>query len=91
MSTTPKAYLVGGGIGSLAAAAFMIRDGAIAEPVRGVLLSGNVFVTLGLIDAIGKEVAWGQGGGCGKGGQMPLPVSEGSPHIRIRKCVVGGR
>lgn len=74
-----------------AAEAFMIRDGAIAEPVRGVLLSGNVFVTLGLIDAIGKEVAWGQGGGCGKGGQMPLPVSEGSPHIRIRKCVVGGR
>src|SRR5271166_7079925 len=27
MSTKPKAYLVGGGIGSLAAAAFMIRDG----------------------------------------------------------------
>ena len=74
-----------------AAEAFMIRNGAIAEPVRGVLLSGNVFVTLGLIDAIGNDVAWGQGGGCGKGGQMPLPVSEGSPHVRIRKCVVGGR
>jgi oleate hydratase len=27
MSTKPNAYLVGGGIGSLAAAAFMIRDG----------------------------------------------------------------
>ncbi len=27
MNTTSKAYLVGGGIGSLAAAAFMIRDG----------------------------------------------------------------
>jgi oleate hydratase len=30
MSNTIKAYLVGGGIGSLAAAAFMIRDGGIA-------------------------------------------------------------
>ncbi len=69
----------------------MIRDGAIAEPVRGVLLSGNVFATLANIDAIGDDMDWGQGGGCGKGGQMPLPVSEGSPHIRIRKCVVGGR
>ncbi len=30
-----KAYLVGGGIGSLAAAAFMIRDGAIpGENIR---------------------------------------------------------
>jgi len=30
MSTNSKAYLVGGGIGSLAAAAFMIRDGGMA-------------------------------------------------------------
>jgi oleate hydratase len=30
MNTTRKAYLVGGGIGSLAAAAFMIRDGGMA-------------------------------------------------------------
>lgn len=29
MSTRRKAYIVGGGIGSLAAAAFMIRDGGM--------------------------------------------------------------
>jgi oleate hydratase len=29
MNTERKAYLIGGGIGSLAAAAFMIRDGAM--------------------------------------------------------------
>jgi TldD protein len=74
-----------------AAEAFMIRNGKIAEPLRGVLLSGNVFLTMAGIDAIGNDTQWGQGGGCGKGGQMPLPVSEGSPHIRIRHCVVGGR
>lgn len=70
---------------------FMIRDGKIAERVRGVLLSGNVFLTLQAIDAIGNDVQWHNGGGCGKGGQAPLPVSMGSPHIRISKCVVGGR
>jgi len=31
------------------------------------------------------------GGGCGKAGQGPLPVSFGSPHLRIKKVVVGGR
>ena len=30
MSTKSKAYLVGGGIGSLAAAAFLIRDGGMS-------------------------------------------------------------
>ncbi len=37
------------------------------------------------------DLEMNQGGGCGKGAQSPLPVSNGSPHIRIRKCLVGGR
>ena len=71
--------------------AYMIRKGKLAEPIRGVLLSGNIFATLADIDAIGNDVEWAQGGGCGKGAQSPLPVGTGSPHIRIRRCVVGGR
>ena len=73
-----------------AAEAYMIRSGKVAELLRPVVLSGNVFATLGNIDAIGNELAMNQGGGCGKGGQSPLPVSNGSPHIRIRRCLVGG-
>jgi TldD protein len=71
--------------------AFRIRNGRLEEPLRGVVLSGNIFTTLQNIDAIGDDVG-GQdkGGGCGKGGQMPLPVSNGGPHIRILECVVGG-
>lgn len=69
---------------------YMIRDGKVAEMMRPVVLSGNVFNTLQNIDAIGDDLAMNQGGGCGKGGQAPLPVSNGSPHIRIRKCLVGG-
>jgi len=71
--------------------AFMIRNGRIAEPLRPVVLTGNVFTTLKNIDAIGNDLRFNQGGGCGKGAQSPLPVSNGSPHIRIRKCIVGGR
>lgn len=70
--------------------AYMIRDGKIGELMRPVVLSGNVFSTLENIDAIGDDLDMNEGGGCGKGGQSPLPVSNGSPHIRIRKCLVGG-
>jgi Predicted Zn-dependent proteases and their inactivated homologs len=70
--------------------AYMIRNGKLAELLRPVVLTGNVFVTLKNIDAIGNDLQMNQGGGCGKGGQSPLPVSNGSPHIRIRHCVVGG-
>jgi TldD protein len=71
--------------------AYMIRRGKIAELLRPVVLTGNVFTTLENIDAVGDDLEMNQGGGCGKGGQYPLPVSDGSPHIRIRNCVVGGR
>jgi TldD protein len=70
---------------------YMIRDGKVAEAVRPVMLSGNVFTTLQNIDSIGNDLDMNEGGGCGKGGQMPLPVSNGSPHIRIQKCLVGGK
>ena len=70
--------------------AYMIRNGKVAELLRPVVLSGNVFETLGKIDAIGNDLEMNQGGGCGKRGQMPLPVSNGSPHIRISRCLVGG-
>jgi TldD protein len=71
--------------------AYMIRNGKVAEAIRPVMLTGNVFTTLKNIDAIGNDLDMNQGGGCGKGGQMPLPVSNGSPHIRIRHCLIGGK
>ena len=70
--------------------AYMIRNGRVEEAVRPVMLTGNVFSTLHNIDAIGNDIDMNQGGGCGKAGQMPLPVSNGSPHIRIRNCLISG-
>ena len=70
--------------------AWMIRNGKIAEPVRDVTLSGNVFQTLSDIEAIGDDFYWDESGGCGKGGQNGLPVGCGGPSLRIRNVVVGG-
>lgn len=72
--------------------AFAIRGGRLAEPLREVVLTGNVFETLANIDAVGNDLAFYGGlGGCGKGEQSPLRVATGGPHIRIRNCLVGGR
>ena len=70
--------------------AWMIRNGKLAEPVRDVTLSGNVFTTLADIEAIGDDFYWDESGGCGKGGQNGLPVGCGGPSLRIRNVVVGG-
>ncbi len=71
--------------------AYMIRDGKLAEMVKDVVLQGNVFQTLANVTAIGDDFRFLTGGGtCGKGGQM-LPVNMGSPHIRIKDVMIGGK
>ncbi len=70
--------------------AWMIRNGKIAEPVKDVTLSGNVFQTLADIEAIADDFYWDESGGCGKGGQNGLAVGCGGPSLRIRDVVVGG-
>ncbi|MDI7274362.1 MAG: TldD/PmbA family protein [Anaerolineae bacterium] len=73
-----------------AAEAYRIRKGRLEEPLRGVNLTGNVFQTLANIEAIGNDLQWSEGGGCGKREQTPLPVAMGSPHLLIRDVVIGG-
>jgi TldD protein len=69
-----------------------IRGGQVGELVRDVVLTGNVFETLNNMDAFGSDLRMCEkGGGCGKDGQAPLPVGFGSPHLRIRNVIVGGR
>jgi TldD protein len=70
--------------------AIRIRNGRLAEQLRPVVLSGNVFATLQNVDAVANDLDINQGGGCGKGGQSPLPVTNGSPHIRIQECLLSG-
>lgn len=70
--------------------AWMIRQGQLAEPVKDVTLSGNVFKTLANIEAIGDDFYWDESGGCGKGGQSGLAVGCGGPSLRIKEVTIGG-
>jgi len=84
-NTTFEMYTFSAGEG------YMIENGRITEPIRDITLTGNLFDTLHNIDGIGNDLKIVEsGGGCGKGGQQPLPVTFGSPHIRIQKVIVGG-
>ena len=55
MSRTSKAYLVGGGIGSLAAAAFMIRDGSLPGGNISILEASPLMAVYELL-GIGRKI-----------------------------------
>lgn len=69
--------------------AYLIENGEIKKPLRDVSLSGNTLEILKYIDLVGKDLELGHPGLCGKG-QM-VTVGDGGPHIRISRCIVGGR
>ena len=72
--------------------AWLVENGKLTRKLRDMTLTGNVFETLEHIDAVGNDLkVYGGLGGCGKGGQSPLPVGDGGPHIRVKNLVVGSR
>ena len=78
--------------GFAAQKAYTIKNGKLGKLVRDTILSGNVFETLANIDMISGDFKLIGGlGGCGKGGQSPLPVSLGGPHIRVKNVLIGGK
>lgn len=70
----------------------IIRDGELAETVKGVVISGSILETLKTVDAVGKDlkIMTSVFGGCGKEGQT-VHVGFGGPHVRVGKMTVGGR
>jgi TldD protein len=69
--------------------AYMIRNGKIAEPVRGASLIGRGSEVLMNIDMIGKDMDFGQGM-CGSMSGS-VPTNCGQPTIRVKEILVGGR
>jgi len=69
--------------------AYIIRDGKIAEPVRGATLIGSGADILMKIDMVGNNLQRAQGM-CGSvSGSIPADV--GQPTIRVSEILVGGR
>lgn len=67
-----------------------VEDGRLKQPVGPVTVTGDLREVLMGIDCVGTDFAvFGGGeGGCGKGGQFPLPVAAGGPSIRLSRAVV---
>ncbi len=74
-----------------AAYGYRVKNGKPGKMFRDMILSGNVFTTLKNISMIGNDrEMFGGLGGCGKGGQGPLPVTLGGPHILVNDVLIGG-
>ncbi len=72
---------------------YWVENGEVKYPVREVSLSGNILELLGRVEGATKELKLFSGyfGGCGKGGQSPLPVGLGGPMLVMDGVVFGGR
>jgi TldD protein len=70
--------------------AYRVKNGKIAEPVKGATLIGNGPDALKRISAIGNDMTLDNGVGiCGKAGQS-VPVGVGQPTLRLDGITVGG-
>ena len=69
--------------------AYIIRDGKIAEPVKGATLIGKGNEILKQIDMVGNDLDLGQGM-CGASSGS-IRTNVGQPTIRVREILVGGR
>ncbi|MEM7800671.1 MAG: TldD/PmbA family protein [Chloroflexota bacterium] len=68
---------------------YLIENGKLTAPVKGITLLGNGPETLKLIDMIANDVSLDPGMGmCGKG--QSARVSVGQPTLRVPKLTVGG-
>jgi TldD protein len=68
---------------------YMIRDGKIAEPVKGAALVGNGADILHKIDMVGNNLSR-QRGMCGSASGS-IPADVGQPSVRVQAITVGGR
>lgn len=68
---------------------YMIRQGKIAEAVKGASLIGSGIETLGRISKVGKDLDLA----CGMCGSQSgsVPVTVGQPPLLVDKIIVGGR
>jgi len=70
--------------------AYMIRNGKIAEPVRGASLIGKGAEVMANVDMLGNDWALEGGGFCGASSGT-VPADNGQPTVRVSEMTVGGR
>jgi TldD protein len=85
-----SAALEGDGLAIRAGFARMIRRGELAEPLKGVALTGDALGLFGLVDAVAGDFAWDPSASrCERAGGDDLPASHGAPHVRLVEAAIG--
>ncbi|VFP80327.1 metalloprotease TldD [Candidatus Erwinia haradaeae] len=82
--------IISGTFAFSASEAYLIKNGAVSTPVKGVTLIGSSIEAMQNISMVGDDLALDTGGSfCSKEGQT-VPVSVGQPTIKLDKLTVGG-
>lgn len=70
--------------------AYLVKQGKIVHPVKGVTLIGNGLESMKKISMVGNNLDFDKGiGSCGKSGQY-ISVGIGQPTLRIEDVTIGG-
>ncbi|UJF24990.1 metalloprotease TldD [Suttonella sp. R2A3] len=70
--------------------AYLIENGKLTTPVKGVTLIGSGLQAMQAVSMVGDDLAFDSGiGVCGKQGQS-VPVGVGQPSVKIDELTVGG-
>jgi TldD protein len=71
---------------------YLIENGELTKPFKTTALSGNILELLKHVEGATKnmQLRGNYFGGCGKGGQFPLPVGTGGPEVIMDQVQVGG-
>lgn len=68
----------------------MIRQGRLAEPVKGVHLAAELLALLGRVDGVAADFCWSQASErCRDGAAGSVSISTGAPHLRLVDVPVG--
>ena len=71
---------------------YLVEKGEVTKTIKDAALTGNILEFIKRIKGATKniEMFTGYFGGCGKGGQYPLPVGMGGPILYADEVMVGG-
>lgn len=71
---------------------YLVKDGKIAEMIRDINVSGDLYETLKNIVGVGNDLVLSKTGGCGKGHVMQINMRScsGAPHTLVNSLVIGG-
>jgi TldD protein len=68
---------------------YLIEDGKLTRPIKNATLIGTNVQILNEVEMIGNDMGFFLGT-CGKEGQY-IPVTAGTPTLKIKQMTVGGR